>query len=159
MFDEILPRLYRSLRRRAGFSQRQYALLIGVSRSMVVRYEKGTYQPKAPQLAKMAELANCSRQEFVELFCEPLSEVSGTRVGIVEGQDQYRPSTAISKAHDLVEKHGDKMSSESFTAISDDIHDTQFLSVIMDRRIAQLKKRTFDCQKEIDGRKAAAPKS
>lgn len=52
-------------RKAAGLTQLQTAHKIGISLDSIRRYESGTYEPRATELLKMAELFGCTIDELV----------------------------------------------------------------------------------------------
>lgn len=52
-------------RKAAGLTQLQTAHKIGISLDSIRRYESGTYEPRATELLKMAELFGCSVDELL----------------------------------------------------------------------------------------------
>ena len=105
MFDAICPAVYQQLRKRTGLSQAELADALGVHRNTVVRFESGNSHPSQAQMETLLKRAKCSREEFVELICEKMSELIDKRVGIHEGQVGFVPVTAIMIAYTLRPLH------------------------------------------------------
>lgn len=61
--NEILAANVQTLRKRIGLEQDEFADEMGVSQASVSRWENGT-EPKGERLAKLAQMAGCSVQEF-----------------------------------------------------------------------------------------------
>jgi len=70
------PRLFRSLRSHLGISQRELALLIGVSLGAVHQWEAGKFRPKEEKKKVLVALRKLGRQEVRRL----LEEKAGKQV-------------------------------------------------------------------------------
>ena len=55
-----------SERVRIGYSQKDLADFLGVSRETVARYEAGTVEPRTKAIVEMANLFNCSTDYLLE---------------------------------------------------------------------------------------------
>lgn len=53
-------------RKRAGYTQKDFAEAMGVTQSVVARYETGEAWPSAANLPMMADLLGCSIDELYE---------------------------------------------------------------------------------------------
>lgn len=149
MFDAICPAVYYQLRKRTGLTQAQLSDAMDVHRATVSRFETGHTQPSREQMEKLLKLAKCSREEFVELVCEQMSELCGKRVGIHEGQHGYVPVAIIVIAYTLLQQ----LTAASPAALRRELHDkidmARTLAYVLDRVCAELVELIRKCREEM----------
>lgn len=68
----------RVAREQAGYDQREFAKVTGISRATIVNYEHGTYRPRAPMLAAWCLATGFSR-EWIETGHLPGPDDGGER--------------------------------------------------------------------------------
>ncbi len=148
MFDAICPAVYQQLRKRTGLSQAELSDALGVHRNTVVRFESGNSHPSQAQMKTLLKRAKCSREEFVELICEQMSELIDKRVGIHEGQVGFVPVTAIMIAYTLLQ-----MPVASSTAIGQELAEkidtARMLAQVFDRFCAELMELNRKCREQM----------
>lgn len=54
----------KKMRENSGLTQKELASKLGLSVMTIVRYESGEFEPRASEVAAMAELFNCSIDEL-----------------------------------------------------------------------------------------------
>lgn len=64
------PRLLRSLRKRLGVSQKELAVLVGVTVGAAHLWEKGTFRPKDDKVAVLVELRKLGRTGVRKILSE-----------------------------------------------------------------------------------------
>lgn len=69
------PRLIRTLRRHLGITQRELALLTGVTIGAVHQWESGQFKPKMDKKAMMVALRKLGRREVRRLLMEKKKEI------------------------------------------------------------------------------------
>jgi phage repressor protein C with HTH and peptisase S24 domain len=74
MGDTILAKNIAALRKHLGDNQSQFASRLEVPQSYVSKWERSGVEPKPRSISKMASLANCTMDEFME---KPWSPPSG----------------------------------------------------------------------------------
>ncbi len=57
----------REFRKKAGFTQEELAVAMGVSRQTIISIERGRYIPSLPLALKIAKFFECSMDEMFEL--------------------------------------------------------------------------------------------
>jgi DNA-binding transcriptional regulator YiaG len=68
------PRLIRSLRKQLGISQRELAILTGVTVGAVQRWESGQYNPKEEKKRRMVALRKLRRSDVRKLLTEKITK-------------------------------------------------------------------------------------
>ena len=149
MFNEISPRVYSTLRRRACLSQDQLGSLLNISRSKVIKVEAGRAQLDAECERKLMEVAGCSREEFAELACRQLSEVLQKQVRIRCDAGSYEPSTALARARQMLRDHALRIPAAMVRALNNRINSTQLLGLAFERNNADLEELARDCLTEL----------
>jgi DNA-binding transcriptional regulator YiaG len=73
------PRLFRSLRKRLGISQKELATLVGVTVGAVHQWESGKFQPRDEKKGTLVALRKLGRREVRELLEGKSSEPAAPR--------------------------------------------------------------------------------
>ena len=72
--SRLSPRLIKTLRKKLGITQKELAILTGVSMPAVQSWESGKFTPKAEKKAALAALRKLGRSEVKKLLAQKSSE-------------------------------------------------------------------------------------
>jgi len=86
------PRLLRSLRRRLGITQKELAILTGVSIGAIHQWESGTFVPRAQKKSALVALRKLGRREVRKLLGERRAEMTEKRVSTRRGKRARKTS-------------------------------------------------------------------
>ena len=84
------PRLIRSLRKRLGISQKDLAVLIGVTVGAIFQWEKGVFDPRDEKKARLVALRKLGRREVRKLLEEKASKEAPPVVSKKKGKKRAR---------------------------------------------------------------------
>jgi len=85
------PRLIRSLRKHLGITQKELAILAGVTVGAIHQWESGIFVPRAQKKSVLVALRKLGRREVRELLEEKGSEVAEKKVSMPRGKRTKRP--------------------------------------------------------------------
>ncbi len=153
MLNKIQPELCDRLRRHSKLTRKQFAAQLDVNRDTLRNYETGKTRPDPETEQKMLEISQCSDLELVEMLCEILSDELGMRVAIVDGEDDYRPTTSLAKAQWVRRHHGDDLSAAQRRALDNKVHTVQLAQILCERENADLDEYAADCRAEAEQRR------
>jgi len=86
------PRLIRSLRRHLGITQRELAILAGVTVGAIHQWESGIFVPRAQKKGVLVALRKLGRRRAKELLVEKRAEMKEKRVSKPRGKRVKRAS-------------------------------------------------------------------
>ena len=86
------PRLIRSLRKRLGITQKELAILAGVTIGAIHQWESGIFVPRVQKKSVLVALRKLSRREVRELLQEKASEVGEKRISVLRSKRAKRIS-------------------------------------------------------------------
>ncbi len=149
MFNALVAKVYRKLRERAGLTQEELADELGISRYTVNKVESGRARLDEEQELRLLELAQCTKEECVEMLCEELSEYLDKRVGIDSDHRAYEPSTALAMAYTLLREQGTDLPSDMRRTLNNRINTTQLMGYAYDKNNADLVELTQDFREAL----------
>ena len=149
MFNVICPKVYQNLRERTQLSQSQFGDVVGARRQTVSKIEAGKAHPHKAQEMRIIEVAKCTKEEFVELVCQQLSELIDRPVGIRNSLRGYEPSTALARAYALLQIPAMSRATGSWAAgmvraLNNKINTTRLMGLAFERNNADLVELTQD---------------
>jgi len=86
------PRLIRSLRKRLGITQKELAILTGVTVGAIHQWESGTFVPRAQKKNVLVALRRLGRREVRELLEEKGTEMAEKKVSRSRGKSARKIS-------------------------------------------------------------------
>jgi DNA-binding transcriptional regulator YiaG len=86
------PRLIRSLRNHLGITQRELAILIGVTVGAIHQWESGIFVPRAQKKSALVALRKLGRREVRELLEEKKTEMAKEKGSMLRGKRTKRIS-------------------------------------------------------------------
>jgi len=150
MMNDICAAIYRQLRERARLTKVALALLIGVSRYTIAKFESCRVQPTAEQEQKLLAATGCSEEEFVELICQGLSSRIDRRVGFVKDQD-YQPYTTVVAAEELLQENPAMLAEPLGWALQNDVDSHRLMVRALEKSRKHLVKLTGECRRRVNG--------
>lgn len=84
--SRFIPERIRSLRKRLGISQRELAILTGVSRWAVVMWERGKFKPKRDNKAALVALGKLGKPNVKKMLTERAGRKRKAKPGKGEGK-------------------------------------------------------------------------
>ena len=156
MMNDICAAIYRRLREKAGLTKVALALLIGVSRYTVAKFESGRVQPTAGQEQELLAATGCSEEEFVEMVCEGLSARIDRRVAIVRGESEYRPNNVVVVAEEFLQQHPEMSADPLGWALQNDVDSHRLMVKALEKSRKHLGKLLGEFRKRVqDGGETA----
>lgn len=149
MMNEIAPKLYQKMRERAGLTQTELGEAMGATRYTVSHFENGRTQLDKAQEQRLFQITQCTKIELVEMLCSVLSEWIGKPVGIRESYGAYEPTSALSRAFELLRENVTRLPAALLRALNNKINLTRLIGLAFERNNADLLELVQDCREEL----------
>lgn len=84
------PRLIQTLRKRLGVTQKEMAILVGVTVGAIYQWEKGIFEPRGQKKGILVALRKLGRRDVKKLLEEKKNERTGKKVRVAKGKGRRK---------------------------------------------------------------------